>query len=347
MSSCEAWVTLATNDAYSIGALTLAASLRRVATTRQIIVMVTGQVSPHMMASLKESFDGVVSVEALDSGDLASLSLMDRTELGITFTKIRCWTLTQFNKAVFLDADTLVLQNCDELFDREELSAAPDAGWPDCFNSGVFVFRPNLETYEALISHANSAGSFDGGDQGLLNDFYSSWAHKDITKHLPFLYNMVASATYSYLPAFKRFGNDVKIVHFIGASKPWLARFDEHGEASLGSTEKHTANYLRLWWQIFSNEVKATVSNQYVECAEISGMTSAMPECLGTVTMGEAYSHPPPPPPQDNSESRGNLEVIKRQSWEEGRPDFEGTASFDNIKAKIDKTMSSTKEEQK
>jgi alpha-N-acetylglucosamine transferase len=29
---------------------------------------------------------------------------------------------------VFLDADTLVLSNCDELFDREEFSAAPDAG---------------------------------------------------------------------------------------------------------------------------------------------------------------------------------------------------------------------------
>jgi len=55
-----------------------------------------------------------------------------------------------------------VLQNVDELFDREELSAAPDAGWPDCFNSGVFVFTPSLETYEALLNFATSHGSFDG-----------------------------------------------------------------------------------------------------------------------------------------------------------------------------------------
>jgi len=40
---------------------------------------------------------------------------------------------------VFLDADTLVLDNVDELFERPELAAAPDVGWPDCFNSGVFV----------------------------------------------------------------------------------------------------------------------------------------------------------------------------------------------------------------
>ena len=55
-----------------------------------------------------------------------------------------------------------VLQNVDELFDREELSASPDAGWPDCFNSGVFVFKPSQETYESLLSFATSRGSFDG-----------------------------------------------------------------------------------------------------------------------------------------------------------------------------------------
>ena len=56
--------------------------------------------------------------------------------------------MTEYSKCVFLDADTLLIQNSDELFDREELSASPDAGWPDCFNSGVFVFRPNLNTYQ-------------------------------------------------------------------------------------------------------------------------------------------------------------------------------------------------------
>ena len=40
------------------------------------------------------------------------------------------------------------MQNCDELFDYEEFSAAPDAGWPDCFNTGVFVFVPSMSTYE-------------------------------------------------------------------------------------------------------------------------------------------------------------------------------------------------------
>ena len=43
-----------------------------------------------------------------------------------------------------------------------------------------------------------------GGDQGLLNDYFGDWATKDITKHLPFVYNTVSTSFYSYPPALKR-----------------------------------------------------------------------------------------------------------------------------------------------
>jgi len=324
----EAWVTLLTSDSYCPGALTLAASLKRVQTTRKIVVMVTKAVTENVMNTLTQAFDEVVPVEEMDSGDIANLTLLEREELGVTFTKIGCWTLTQYSKCVFLDADTLVLMNCDELFDREEFSAAPDAGWPDCFNSGVFVFRPNLNTYKELVQLAVTTGSFDGGDQGLLNTFFSSWAHKDITKHLPFTYNMVASATYSYLPAFKRFGQNVKIVHFIGAAKPWFVSFDGSGQALLGGTEKHTAEYLKLWWQLFTTEVKPTL---FSSGSSVSGSSVQGLKCMSS-GMSSEYCSTPPPPPKDN-----------RESWESGKPDYTGTASFDNILAKMKKTMSDPK----
>jgi hypothetical protein len=50
----------------------------------------------------------VEEVNVLDSQDAANLALLTRPELGITFTKLHCWRLTQFSKCVFLDADTLV-----------------------------------------------------------------------------------------------------------------------------------------------------------------------------------------------------------------------------------------------
>ena len=41
--STEAWVTLATNDSYCLGAVVLANSLKRAGTTKNIVVMVTKQ----------------------------------------------------------------------------------------------------------------------------------------------------------------------------------------------------------------------------------------------------------------------------------------------------------------
>ena len=114
---------------------------------------------------LSQVYHLVHEVPQLDSQDAHSLALLSRPELGVTYTKLNAWQLTQFDKCVFLDADTLVLKNVDELFDRPELSAAPDVGWPDCFNSGVFVFVPSEATYQSLIQHAASFGSFDGKKQ--------------------------------------------------------------------------------------------------------------------------------------------------------------------------------------
>lgn len=58
--------------------------------------------------SLEAIFDEVIVVDVMDSKDDVRLCLRGRPELGITFTKIHCWTLTQYSKCVFLDADTLV-----------------------------------------------------------------------------------------------------------------------------------------------------------------------------------------------------------------------------------------------
>jgi len=57
---------------------------------------------------LQSVFDLVTVVDVLDSQDTVNLELLSRPELGVTFTKLHCWRLTQYSKCVFLDADTLV-----------------------------------------------------------------------------------------------------------------------------------------------------------------------------------------------------------------------------------------------
>jgi len=107
----EAWVTLATNDEYAVGALTVAASLKRVQTSKKLVVMVTSKmISERVLQTLREVFDEVVSVEEMDSGDIANLTLLDRIELGITFTKVRILNrskLCSINVDKVLDIDTV------------------------------------------------------------------------------------------------------------------------------------------------------------------------------------------------------------------------------------------------
>uniref|UniRef100_A0A665VND2 glycogenin glucosyltransferase n=1 Tax=Echeneis naucrates TaxID=173247 RepID=A0A665VND2_ECHNA len=221
-----AFVTLATNDSYAKGAMVLGQSLRNHNTTKKLVALIGPNVAEACREALASIFDEVRVVDVMDSGDSAHLALMKRPDLGVTFTKLHCWTLTQYSKCVFMDADTLVLSNIDELFEREELSAAPDPGWPDCFNSGVFVFRPSKETHERLLTFCDENGSFDGGDQGVLNSYFNTWATADISKHLPFLYNLSSVSIYSYKPAFKQYGHEAKVVHFLGKTKPWNYSYD-------------------------------------------------------------------------------------------------------------------------
>uniref|UniRef100_A0A0A9XQS4 glycogenin glucosyltransferase n=3 Tax=Lygus hesperus TaxID=30085 RepID=A0A0A9XQS4_LYGHE len=302
----QAWVTLATNDSYALGALVLAQSLKRNNTIHQLAVLITPGVSPAMREALSSAFDVVKEVDVLDSQDAANLALLARPDLGVTFTKLHCWNLTQYTKCVFLDADTLVIKNCDELFERDELSAAPDAGWPDCFNSGVFVFIPSENTFKSLLDFALTHGSFDGGDQGLLNMFFGDWATSDITKHLPFVYNMVATATYSYLPAFKAFGGNVKIAHFIGSSKPWL-------QALPGGTT--LSNFLDLWWDIFLKDVSKKLNTN-------------MGGLAGALAGGQ----------RDVIEDQ-----FRKQSWEQGNIDYMGKDAFENIWKKMSETVEDIK----
>jgi len=331
-ASSQAWVTLATNDAYATGALVLAHSLVRAGTTRKKVVMVSGGVGKEKLAALRKVFDDVQDVALLDSLDTANLALLERPELGVTFTKLHCWNLTKYSKCVFLDADTLVVRHCDELFDRGELSAAPDAGWPDCFNSGVFIYRPSVNTFKALMTMANEQGSFDGGDQGLLNMFFRDWRTKDIGKHLSFLYNMCATATYTYIPAYKYFGHDVKIVHFIGASKPWHVQFAPSGQPLSRSGEEHTNKHLAYWWQIFHSDV----SNKQVVTGDGGSSQPDYRSASGYVI----YEGPAHEQGSGAAGAAGPSGDDRRERWEVGHPDYMGSASFDNILKKLESTMS-------
>lgn len=263
----EAYVTLVTSDSYVVGAGVLARSLQATGTKRQMWCLAANKnLSANSLEILRSVFDGVMEVDCIDSGDKANLALLGRPELGPTFSKLHLWRLNQFQKVVFLDADTLVLKNIDDLFERDEFSACADIGWPDCFNSGVFVACPKEETYQALIKLAEKEGSFDGGDQGLLNSYFSDWSVGPSSRRIPFTYNLTINASYSYAPAYARFKNDVKVVHFIGTQKPWTYyRLSDGSVVPRGDPNIKTGGgnleYVQMWWSVYDNLAKSLQNN--------------------------------------------------------------------------------------
>ncbi|XP_063816198.1 glycogenin-2-like isoform X3 [Pseudophryne corroboree] len=354
----QAFVTLGTNDIYCQGSLVLGKSLRNHQTSRKLVVIITSQVTSRMREILSKVFDEVVEVDILDSADSVRLSLLKRPELGVTFTKLQCWTLTQYSKCVYMDADTIALRNIDELFDRDELSASPDSGWPDCFNSGVFVFRPSLETFNCLLQYAEDHGSFDGGDQGLLNSFFSNWATADISKHLPFIYNLSISSVYTYRPAFKQFGSEAKVVHFIGTPKPWNCKYNPQTrtiveEESL-SGHQHLS-FINLWWKIYISDILPLLTEQ-----EEPGGTDERQHQFGRIELQIKNENPTSDCSQeahvespDNTshlaQSASELSIHEaeealrtedeRRKWEEGHIDYMGKYCFDNIQKKLDRFL--------
>uniref|UniRef100_A0A1I8ATA2 glycogenin glucosyltransferase n=1 Tax=Steinernema glaseri TaxID=37863 RepID=A0A1I8ATA2_9BILA len=361
-----AWVTLATNDGYAMGALVLAHSLKAVHTVHQLHCMVTSQVSDAVRDNLCAVFDQVSLVNVLDSNDDVNLTLIGRPDLGVTFTKLHCWRLTQYEKCVFLDADVLVLQNSDELFERPEFAAAADIGWPDYFNSGVFVFKPSVETYRRLLEFAVSDGSFDGGDQGLLNQFFANWRDMDASHRLPFIYNMTAGAIYSYAAAYKRQGANVKIVHFIGAEKPWCL-----------SPSAHRSEHVDQWQAIFHAKVAHQVPQLSVRPFYATGLrwiseavrsrqpsvyyqqqpnnAHAVPThptfCQPCTSANGAVAAPQvapsivqPPPVTSSSSAHAVLpqepsEEERLHAWESGNPDYLGRDAFSNIQKLLEKAL--------
>lgn len=255
-----AFITLLTNESYLPGVLTLGKALKhKYQSTYKLAILVNSDSLSKESAELIES----VYDDVIDVGDKLIYSSVDevdtklgRPELAVTYSKVLLWSLTQYDTLIYLDADTLPLANLDHLFDEHkdllltQVVASPDAGWPDIFNSGVLILKPLTETFTDLVKHIETeeTPSFDGADQGLLNEFFNLKTKGSNWKRLPFIYNVTPNASYQYTPAFDRFAGDIKLIHFIGSVKPWNADFLLHGnyqaQASLYDVHK-------LWWSTF------------------------------------------------------------------------------------------------
>lgn len=256
------------SDSYLPGAAVLAHSLRDAGTTKKLAVLVTLEtLAADTISKLKGLYDYIIPVERIRSPNAANLYLMGRPDLSFTFSKIALWRQTQFRKIVYLDADVVALRALDELFDIEApFAAAPDIGWPDAFNSGVMVITPNMGEYWALQTMAAAGDSFDGADQGLLNQYFE---HRP-WQRLKFTYNCTPNAEYQWEPAYRYYKRDISAVHFIGKEKPWSG-YRKSGAGVYGEL-------LARWWAVHDRHLRepepAQNEGQQIIKGEVQGSRS-------------------------------------------------------------------------
>jgi hypothetical protein len=216
----------------------------------------------HGLTKDQNVYDYVIPVPRIENPHPANLDLMGRRDLRSAFTKINLWNQTQFRRIVYLDADVVAYRAPDELFDLPHpFAAAPDIGWPDIFNTGVMVLTPNPDDYNAMMDMAQRGQSFDGADQGLLNEYYKDKYHR-----LSFTYNVTPSAHYQYVPAYQHFQANINLVHFIGTDKPWV-----QGRQTTSTGSGPFDHMVGKWWAVYDRHYKVLralflIGSEWVGC---------------------------------------------------------------------------------
>ncbi|WP_068115419.1 glycosyl transferase [Tropicimonas marinistellae] len=249
--SQHAFVTLVTNADYALGAKALLRSIRHTGTDADCVVLHTGGVPRAELEPLLAPFDArLVRVDLLPTSDAFNEAHARDRIHGIApftkgekptfhtpldnFTKLRLWQLTEYESVVFIDADALMLKNCERLFEYPEFSSAPNVyeSLADFhrLNSGVFTARPNVMTFESMLVELDTPGAFwRRTDQTFLQHYFPDW------HGLPVFDNMLQYVWFN-MPELWNWPS-IHILHY-QYEKPWQ---DSHPKA------EQLAPLIALW----------------------------------------------------------------------------------------------------
>ncbi|WPG98501.1 Hypothetical protein R9X50_00129200 [Acrodontium crateriforme] len=308
----DVYCTLVTTDSYLPGAAVLAHSLKDSGSQKKLACLYTAEsLSSSSITELQSLYNYVIPVDRIGNPTPANLFLMNRPDLLYTFTKIHLWRMTQFRKIVYIDSDVVALRAPEELFDLEDdFAAAPDVGWPDAFNTGVMVISPHMGEYWALRTLASAGDSFDGADQGLLNQYYE---HRP-WKRLSFTYNCTPSANYQYEPAYRYYKQGISMVHFIGTNKPWRS-----GRSTTGASVAYQ-ELLSRWWAVYDRHFRVSTDEYIMGHSQNSIQNQVKDERDNETKTPDYYASgypldstgPAPPPELPLTEPVDELENITR-----------------------------------
>lgn len=245
-----AFVTLLADDNYYDGVSVLVKTLRKHNPDRRIkVVCLMDETRVHAttMKALEGICDEVLPVHPLvhkATGTTIAKHEAKATWESAEMTKLHTWNLTSYDQICYIDADCMVVGLLEDLFKDcagVDFAAAPDVFPPDRFNAGVLVVKPSAKTFAHLCEALDTIQSYDGGDTGFLNNFFSDWYAGPSPSRLPYAYNcqrILYWFTYKKRPGYWDSIINKKVIHFSSAPKPW----DETLLTAKGDLELQ-------WWQ--------------------------------------------------------------------------------------------------
>ncbi|KAL0814035.1 hypothetical protein Bca101_070478 [Brassica carinata] len=242
----EAYATiLHSANFYVCGAITAAQSIRMAGSTRDLVILVDDSITEHHRSGLAAAGWKIYSIQRIRNPKAEAEAYNEWN-----YSKFRLWQLTEYDKIIFIDADMLILRNIDFLFEMPEISATGNNA--TLFNSGVMVVEPSNSTFQLLMDHINEIVSYNGGDQGYLNEVYTWW-HR-IPKHMNFLKHFWEGDE----PEIKQmktrlFGTDppiLYVLHYLG-NKPWLCFRDYDCNWNVDILQEFASDVAhKTWWRV-------------------------------------------------------------------------------------------------
>ncbi|CAI8615592.1 unnamed protein product [Vicia faba] len=164
----EAYVTLLYGDEFLLGVRVLGKSIRNTRSNQDMVVLVSDGVSDFAKNLLLA--DGWI-IQQITL--LANPNRVRPKRFWGVYTKLKIFNMTHYKKVVYLDADTIVVKNIDDLFKCRKFCA--NLKHSERLNSGVMVVEPSETVFNDMVNKIKTTASYTGGDQGFLNSYFSGF----------------------------------------------------------------------------------------------------------------------------------------------------------------------------
>ncbi|PKA55209.1 UDP-glucuronate:xylan alpha-glucuronosyltransferase 1 [Apostasia shenzhenica] len=232
-----------------------AQSIRLTGSTRDLVILVDEAITSHHCEGLEAAGWKVRAIQRIRNPRAEQDAYNEWN-----YSKFRLWQLTDYDKVIFIDADLLILRNIDFLFTMPEITAIGNNA--TLFNSGVMVIEPSNCTFQLLMDHINEIESYNGGDQGYLNEIFTWW-HR-IPKHMNFLKHFWEGDPQEIkekkIQYFKARPPVLYVLHFLGL-KPWLCFRDYDCNWNVDILQEFASDEAHsTWWRVHDSMTKGLQS---------------------------------------------------------------------------------------